>query len=85
VRNYDEKAAHPRDVDARTNNESKRGPTPARFRDEGAETSDAEGGEVDGTGCGDVEMLSGDDSSESSDSEPEFESEEEMRRKSGSR
>jgi hypothetical protein len=43
----------------------------------GAEMSEAEGGEVDGTGCGDVE-LSGADSSESSDSEPEFDSEEEM-------
>jgi hypothetical protein len=50
VRNYDEKAARPRDVDAHTNNEPKRGPTPARFVDEGAETSEAEGGEVDGTG-----------------------------------
>jgi hypothetical protein len=42
------------------------------------QTSKAKGGEVDGTGCRDVEMLSGDDSSESSDSEPELESEEEM-------
>jgi hypothetical protein len=80
MQNDDEKAAHPRDVDACTNNELKRGPTPARFRDEGAETSESEpeGGEVDGTGCGDVEMMAGDDSSESSDSEPEFELEKEM-------
>jgi hypothetical protein len=33
--------------------------------------SEAEGGEIDGTGCEDVEILSGDDSSESSDSESE--------------
>ncbi|KAJ6572749.1 hypothetical protein DFH09DRAFT_1079441 [Mycena vulgaris] len=33
--------------------QTKRGPTPARFRDEGAETSQAAGGEVAGTGCGD--------------------------------
>jgi hypothetical protein len=78
VRNYERKAARPRDVDARTHDEHMCGPTPARFRNEGAETSEAKGGEVDGTGCRDVEMLSGNDSSESSDSEPELESEEEM-------
>ncbi|KAJ7703539.1 hypothetical protein B0H17DRAFT_1127173 [Mycena rosella] len=44
----------------------------------GAEISKAEGEDVDGNASEDAEMQSGDESSESSDSEPELESEEDM-------
>ncbi|KAJ7488164.1 hypothetical protein FB451DRAFT_1167621 [Mycena latifolia] len=71
-------AAHPRDVDARTNNDNiVLSCTPHAPRNT-FEINEAEGEDVDGNACEDAEMRSDDESSESSDSEPEFESEEDM-------
>ncbi|KAJ7491982.1 hypothetical protein FB451DRAFT_1165183 [Mycena latifolia] len=76
-------AARPRDVDARTNNDNiVLSCTPHAPRST-FEISEAEGEDVDGNACEDAEMRSGDESSESSDSEPEFESEEDMQTRQG--